>query len=163
MQDDPKITARKGARKGKEAAEDAAGLTIAERLTRASKEVVVKVPISYSGGDFDIEVRLAMVSEQQAIRQLSKTTSGNVIKPTTKAEKNRIDKAEKNLLIKAEKELAEMFASHSIDESLDFDFWMRADFSPDIFQRILYAILGLSADQVQKAQEVIDAKSFRQD
>ena len=147
VQNDPGIAKRRKTRQVKKAAEDAAGLTIAERLTRASKEETAKVPISYSGGNFDVEVRLAMVSEQQAIRQLSKTTSGNVLKQAEKAEK----------------ELVELFASHSIDESLDFDFWMRADFSPDLFQRILYAILGLSEDQVRKAQEITDAKSFRED
>ena len=144
---DPGIAKQQKAVRIKKAADDAAGLTVAERLTRASKEEIVKIPIKYSGGDFFIEMRLALVSEQQAIRRISKEFGGNV----------------KDHEEEIEVKLAEMFAHHSIDESLDMDFWMRAEFSASIFQRLLYALLGMSEEQVRAAQEITEAKSFRKD
>ena len=161
-EDDPGITKRQKTRDVKKAAENAAGLTTAEKLTRASKEETANVPITYSGGDFDIEVQLAMVSERQAIQNLSRT-----FKRLSKSVAGDLTKQAENKLVKqlelTGKKIAEMLATHTIDESLDFDFWMREDFSPDIFNKIFLAILGLTEEQVQKAQEVVEAQSFRQD
>ena len=129
------------------AAENAAGLTTADKLTRASKEETAKVPIKYSEGDFDIEVRLAMVSEQDAIKRMIKKVTPE---DPSVASEDQIDQ-----------EMAEMLARHSIDESLDVEFWALSNFSPGIFLRVFYAILGVSEEKVQAAQEVLEAQSFR--
>lgn len=144
---DPEIAKRVQKRQVKKAAENVAGLTTAEKLTRASKEEVVEAPITYSDGDFMVEVRIALVSEQQHIQKLKKQVQDGLIGGDDILETG----------------LAELFAEHTLDESLDVEFWLQADISPTIYQNILYAILELTEDKVRKAQEIIEAQSFRKD
>lgn len=144
MQDDPGIAKRKRGRQVKKAAEDAAGLTIADRLTRASRDDRIPVPMTDSGGEFTLEMREPLISERKIIQEMMTGFGGATPE-------------------QAEKDLAELLAKYSIDESLDVDFWMRAEFTPTRLQQILLTLLGLSEAKVRQAQEIIEAQSFRQD
>ena len=64
-QDDPKIAERRHGRQVKKAAEDAAGLTIAERLTRRAKEQTVSLELSDHEGDFWITMRQPTRAERR--------------------------------------------------------------------------------------------------
>ena len=147
MKDDPGITQRRKTRKVEKAAKNAAGLTIAERLTRASKDDRITIPMTDADGDFVLEMHEPLISERKTIQAMLDGIKDNTIKQQEKAEKD----------------LAKLLAKYSIDPSLDVAFWMRADFTPSKFQNILLSLLGLSEDKIRQAKEIIEAQSFRQD
>jgi hypothetical protein len=145
MQDDPKIAERRHGRQVKQAVEDAVGLTIAERLTRAAKNDRISIPMTDEDGDFVLEMREPFISERKTIQKMLNGIKDNTIKQQEQAEED----------------LANLLAKYSIDPSLDVDFWVRADFTPSKFQSILLHLLGLSEDNVRQAKEIIEAQSFR--
>lgn len=133
--------------KVEKAAEAAAGLSVAERLTRASKRDIIPIPMEDEDGTFVLEMREPLISERKTIQKMLSRMEDNTVRQQTKAEK----------------ELAALLADHSIDPSLDLAFWVRADYTPTKFQYILLTLLGLTKEKIKEAKETIEAKSFRED
>ena len=129
------------------AAENAAGLTVAERLTRASKRDIIPIPLEDEDGIFVLEMREPLISERKTIQTMMNRVKGTTIKQQEKTEKN----------------LVKLLAKHSVDPSLDEAFWMRSEYTPSKFQHILLSLLGLTEDRIKEAKEIIEAKSFRKD
>lgn len=144
--EDPALNKRRKARKDTEAKETAADLSIAERLTRASKTDSIIVHMNDEDGEFEIELREPLISERVLVQRMLSGFGGQ-----SEAQEQ------------AEADLAELLATHSIDPSLDTAFWLRAEFTPTRLQNILMTLLGLSEDRIRAAQEVIAAQSFRKD
>ena len=140
------ISEKRREKMAKKAAEDAAGLSIAERLTRASKSDRIRIPLKDADGEFFIEMREPLSSERVTLREAVTGFEGRSIKEQEKAETT----------------FAELLADFCIDESLNVAFWKHGDYTPSKLQRIVLLLLGLSADQMKAAQEVLEAQSFRQ-
>jgi hypothetical protein len=64
------ISQKRRQKKAEKAAEDAAGLTIAERLTRRAKEQTVSLKLSDHEGDFWITMRQPTRAEMDALQKL---------------------------------------------------------------------------------------------
>jgi hypothetical protein len=110
MQDDPKIAERRRGRKVKQAAEDAAGLTIAERLTRRSKAQTVELTLDDEGGEFGIEMRQPTRAEMDDLQKM------------------RAAIQEEGSQDEANERLCRTLEDLCLDESLDYQFWMAGDY-----------------------------------
>ena len=132
-QDDPEIGKRKTARKTKEAAETAAGLTIADRLINRAKLQIVDILMRDETGDFDIPMHLPSWGETCELTQI---------------ETMMVD-------MKGRKHMATLMGSLSVDPSLDYDFWLNGSIGI-VDMRLL--IEGLTEATQQRIKEV---KSFR--
>lgn len=146
MKDDHGIAERKQKRLAKTAAETAVGLTIADRLTRSSQRDQINISLEDEGGEFFLEMREPLIAERKVIQEMMTGFKGKTVKQQEKAEKD----------------LAKLLAKHSIDDSLDVAYWLRADFTPSKLQHILLQLLGLSGEKVRQAKEIIEAQSFRE-
>ena len=133
IQDDPEIGKRKTARKTKEAAETAAGLTIADRLINRAKLQIVDIPMRDETGDFNIPMHLPSWGETCELTQI---------------ETMMID-------MKGRKHMATLMDSLSADPSLNYDFWLNGSIGI-VDMRLL--IEGLTKATQQRITEV---KSFR--
>ena len=131
--DDPDITERKTARKVKEAAEVAVGLTIADRLTNRAKLQIVDIPMKDETGDFNIPMHLPSWGETCELTQI---------------ETMMID-------MKGRKHMATLMDNLSADPSLNYDFWLNGSIGI-VDMRLL--IEGLTKATQQRIKEV---KSFR--
>lgn len=145
VQDDPKIAERRQKRQVKKAAEDAAGLTIAERLTRASKDDRINISMTDEDGEFVLEMREPLSSERIKLRNTVIGFEGRSAQDQEKAES----------------EFAELLADFCVDESLNVDFWINGDYTPSKMKQIIVELMGTSEKQIQKAKEIIEAQSFR--
>ena len=127
MQDDPKIAERKRGRQVKQAAENAAGLTIAERLTRRAKEQTVELTLEDEGGEFGIEMRQPTRAEMETLQK------------TRDALKDEGTQNEAN------KHLCTMLEDLCLDDSLDYQFWMAGDYDMidliDIVDRLFESLV----------------------
>ena len=132
-QDDPGIGKRKTTRKVKEAAEAAAGLTIADRLINRAKLQIVDIPMRDETGDFNIPMHLPSWGETCELTQI---------------ETMMID-------MKGRKHMATLMDSLSADPSLNYDFWLNGSIGI-VDMRLL--IEGLTKATQQRIKEV---KSFR--
>ena len=131
--DDPEIGKRKTARKTKEAAEAAAGLTIADRLINRAESQIVNIPMQDETGDFVIPMHLPTWGETCELTQI---------------ETMMVD-------MKGRKHMATLMDSLSADPSLNYDFWLNGSIGI-VDMRLL--IEGLTEVTQQRIKEV---KSFR--
>lgn len=110
MKDDPKITERKRGRQVKKAAENAVGLTIAERLTRRAKAQTVELTLEDEGGEFGIKMRQPTRAEMDDLQKM------------------RVAIQEEDSQEEANAKLSVMLGDLCIDRSLDYKFWMAGDY-----------------------------------
>lgn len=131
--DDPEIGKRKTARKTKEAAEAAAGLTIADRLINRARLQIVDIPMRDETGDFNIPMHLPSWGETCELTQI---------------ETMMID-------VEGRKRMATLMDNLSADPSLNYDFWLNGSIGI-VDMRLL--IEGLTTATTERIKEV---KSFR--
>jgi len=127
MQDDPNIAERKQSRRVKKAAEDAAGLTIADRLTRRAKAQTIGLTLEDEGGEFIIKMRQPTRAEME---DLQKTRDALKDEKTQDAANDR---------------LCGMLSDLCLDESLDYEFWLAGNYSMidlvDIIDRLFESLV----------------------
>lgn len=133
-QDDPNITKRKTARKSKEAAETAAGLTIADRLTRRARTQTVELSYEDEDGEFSVVLRTPTRKELDMLLIIQ-----------TNLQKVGTQDA-------AGEKLCHMLDDLAIDSSLNYAYWKEGDYSMDDFIQIFAKIYTAIADQVQEVQ-----------
>lgn len=130
------ITKRKAARTAKQAAENAAAATIADRLTNRAKTQIVDVPMKgeFNGaGDFNIPMQVPSVGVTYELAQFEELM---------KDEEGRV-------------KMATMMADLSTDPSMDYDFWYNGSIGL-VDLRLL--IEGLTTAALKRMEEV---RSFR--
>jgi hypothetical protein len=139
MQDDPKIAERKRGRQVKKAAEDAAGLTIAERLTRRAKAQTVELTLEDEGGEFGIEMRQPTRAEMDDLQKMRAAIQ----------EEGTQDEANERLCM--------ILDDLCIDSSLDFEFWIAGNYDMidmiDIVNKLFESLVV----------RVKEAQTFRED
>lgn len=109
-QRDPDIAARKHGKQVKKAAENAAGRTIAERLTRRAKAQTVELQMTDEDGDFAIVMRQPTRAEMDDLQKM------------------RAAIQEEDSQEEANTKLSVMLGDLCIDRSLDYKFWMAGDY-----------------------------------
>jgi hypothetical protein len=127
------ITERKQARTTKQAAENAAAATIADRLTNRAKTQIVNVTMQDEAGNFNIPMQVPSVGvtyELAQFEELMKDEDGRV-------------------------KMATMMADLSTDPSMDYDFWYSGTIGL-VDLRLL--IEGLTTAALKRMEEV---RSFR--
>ena len=139
MQDDPKIAERKRGRQVTQEAETAAGLTIAERLTRRAKAQTVELMLEDEGGEFGIEMRQPTRAEMDDLQKM------------------RAAIQEEGTQDEANDRLCSMLDDLCIDASLDFEFWMAGDYDMIDMIDIINKLFESLVVRVNAAQ------SFRKD
>ena len=132
--DDPEIGKRKTARKIKEAAETAAGLTIADRLTRRARTQTVELPYKDEDGEFSIVLRTPTRKELDMLLVIQTNLQ-------------KVDTQDA-----AGEKLCYMLDDLAIDSSLNYAYWKEGDYSMDDFIQIFAKIYTAIADQVQEVQ-----------
>jgi len=111
MSDDGGITERKQKRMETTVAETAAGLTIAERLTRRAKERTVSLELSDHEGDFEITMRQPTRAEMDGLQKMQIAIQNESTQ----------DEANDRLCVS--------LGDLCLDESLDYEFWMAGNYS----------------------------------
>lgn len=132
--DDPEIGKRKTARKTKEAAESAVGLTIADRLTRRARTQTVELPYEDEDGEFSIVLRTPTRKELDSLLVIQTNLQ-------------KVDTQDA-----AGEKLCYMLDDLAIDSSLNYAYWKEGDYSMDDFIQIFAKIYTAIADQVQEVQ-----------
>ena len=139
MQNDPGIAKRRKTRQVKKAAETAAGLTIAERLTRRAKEQTVSLELSDHEGDFWIVMRQPTRAEMDDLQKLQLAIQ----------DEDAQDDANDRLCV--------MLEALCLDDSLDYEFWMDGNYSMADMIEIIQKLFESLVARVKAAQ------SFRKD
>jgi len=135
--DSSDIAERKADRIEKKAAEDAAGLTIAERLTRRAKAQTVMVTIPDDVGDILIEMQIpswGVVCELTQMETMMASHEGHL-------------------------RIAEIMSDLCRTPGLDKDFWISGAIGL-LDMRLL--IEGLTSESIKSVQHVQAAQSFRE-
>lgn len=127
------ITKRKNARTTKQAAENAAAATIADRLTNRAKTQIVNVTMQDEAGNFNIPMQVPSVGVTYELAQFEELM---------KDEEGRV-------------KMATMMADLSTDPSMDYDFWYNGSIGL-VDLRLL--IEGLTTAALKRMEEV---RSFR--
>jgi HAMP domain-containing protein len=140
MQDDPKIAERKRGRQVKKAAEDAAGLTVAERLTRRAMAQTVELTLEDEGGKFIIKMRQPTRAGMEA---LQKAQIELQIEETQEA---------------ANEQICKILDQVCIDGSLDYAYWIHGDYNMIDLSEIIDTLFE---SIVKRAKAAKAAKSFR--
>lgn len=139
VQDDPNIAKRKQGRQVKKAAEDAAGLTIAERLTRRAKAKVVSIQLlADEDGDLTIDMHLPSWGYTCELAQMETLM-------TTKKGHNRI---------------AEIMDDLCQTQGIDIAFWKSGMIGISDMRALLE---GLTSESIKATQRVKEAQTFRED
>jgi hypothetical protein len=131
--DDPDIAQRKTERTAREAADDAAARTIADRLTNRAKTQTVNVTMQDDAGDFEIPMQIP---------------SWGLTCELTQIEAMMVDEA-------GRERMATIMTELSLDPSLDHEFWKNGTIGL-VDMRLL--IEGLTSAALKRIQEV---QSFR--
>lgn len=139
MQDDLGIADRKQDRQEKKAAETAAGLTIAERLTRRAKVQTVRLEMQDEDGDFAIVMQQPTRAEMDNLQKM------------------QIAIQEEGTQDEANEQLCTMLAHLCVAPSLDYAFWMTGNYSMTDLIAIVQKLFESLVVQVKAAQ------SFRKD
>ena len=134
MQDDPKIAERRQGRQVKQAAETAAGLTIADRLTRRVKEKTVELRMAGADGDFVIVMRRPMRAEMEALQ------------------KSQVEIQDERTQEEANDRMCVMLESLCIDDSLDHEFWMAGNYDMVDLINIVDKLFESLVERVKEAQ-----------
>ena len=132
--EDPEIAKRKGKRIAKKAAEDAAGLTIADRLTRRAKAQTVSLDLKDDDGEFSIVMRQPTRAEMDELNRLQEAIK----------EESTQDEANDRLCI--------MLDQLCIDGSLDYQFWMDGNYSMGDLIAIVQKLFESLVERVKAAQ-----------
>ena len=127
------ITKRKADRTAKQAAENAAAATIADRLTNRAKTQIVNVTMQDEAGNFNIPMQVPSVGVTYELAQFEELM---------KDEEGRV-------------KMATMMADLSTDPSMDYDFWYNGSIGL-VDLRLL--IEGLTTAALKRMEEV---RSFR--
>lgn len=109
--DDPAIDKRRKERLEKQAAQNAKGMTVADRLTRRAKQQITKVTLSDDLGEFIIELRQPTRKELDELLKFQRE-----IQDPNKTEE-------------ASKELYGMLGKLCCDKSLDEQYWREGEYS----------------------------------
>lgn len=139
MKDDPNIAKRRQGRQVKQAAENAAGLTIAERLTRRAKAQTVELMLEDEGGEFGIEMRQPTRAEMDDLQKM------------------RAAIQEEGSQDEANDRLCRTLEDLCLDESLDYQFWMAGNYDMIDMIDIVNKLFESLVVRVKSAQ------SFRSD
>ena len=132
--DDPEIAKRKGKRIEKKAAEDAAGLTIADRLTRRAKAQTVELTLKDDGGEFIIAMRQPTRAEMEELNRLQEAIE------------------EEGTYDEANVRLSEMLGHLCLDESLTPLYWMAGDYDMGDLIAIVQKLFESLVERVKAAQ-----------
>lgn len=138
VQDDPGIAERRQGRQVKKAAEDAAGLTIADRLTRRAQEQSIAVTLPDDNGDIVIEMQIpswGAVCELTQMESMMATRKGHI-------------------------RIAEIMDDLCQTPGLDIEFWKSGAIGL-LDMRLL--IEGLTSESLKSTQRVKEAQTFRND
>ena len=139
VQDDPELLARRKARQDGDAAEDAAGLTIAERLTRRAKAQIVSVSLlPDDDGELIIDMHVpswGQTCELTQMESLMETPKGH-------------------------KQIAEIMNDLCQTPELDLKFWKSGAIGLSDMRAL---IEGLTAEYLKSAQNMQEVVSFRAD
>lgn len=130
---DPELVKRVADRKEQEAAETAAGLTVAERLTRRAKNKTIDLPLSDEDGDYIIAMRQPTRRELDELLQYQEA----IQKP---AEHDAANKG-----------MCDMLADLCIDSSLNSEYWMRGDYNIDDLVLIVQKLFEHFANVIKEA------------
>ena len=133
--DDPEIKKRKQQRKEKQAVENAAAATIADKLTNRAKTQIVDVPMQDEAGNFDIPMHIPSMGDTYDLTQFE-----NMMQDQEGRER-----------------MATMMTDLSVDPSMDYNFWLNGSIGL-LDLRLL--IEGLTSASLQRMKEV---KSFRKE
>ncbi len=133
-QDDPGIAKRKHDRQVKTAAETAAGLTIADRLTRRAKARTVELPMQDEDGDFTITMRQPTRAEMDELQRMQIAIQ----------KEDAQDEANDRLCV--------MLDHLCINGSLDYQFWMDGNYSMEDLIAIIQKLFESLVAQVKAAQ-----------
>jgi len=134
MSDDGGITERKQKRMEKTAAETAAGLTIADRLTRRAKERTVSLELSDHEGDFEITMRQPTRAEMDDLQKMQIAIQNESTQ----------DEANDRLCVS--------LGDLCLDESLDYEFWMAGNYSMEDLIEIIQKLFESLVARVKAAQ-----------
>ena len=132
--EDPEIAKRKGKRIKKKVAEDAAGLTIADRLTRRAKAQTVRLEMQDEDGDFAIVMQQPTRAEMDDLQKMQLA----IQKEGTQEEANE--------------RLCVMLAHLCVAPSLDYQFWMAGDYSMEDLIAIVQKLFESLVERVKAAQ-----------
>ena len=134
MQDDPNIAERRQERQVTQAVETAAGLTIADRLTRRAKAQTVELSLKDEGGDFSISMRQPTRAEMEDLQR----TRDELKTEGTQDEAN--------------KRLSAMLGDLCTDTSLDYEFWMAGNYGMTDLIDIVDKLFESIVERVKAAQ-----------
>jgi len=134
MQDDPGIAERRRGRQVKQAAENAVGLTIAERLTRRAKAKTVELPMNDEDGDFAIVMQQPTRVEMDDLRVMQIAIQNESTQDA------------------ANDQLCVILESLCIDDSLDYEFWMAGNYDMIDLIDIVNKLFESLTTRVKEAQ-----------
>ena len=136
---DSELTGRKEQRIVTEQADAAVAMSVADRLTRRAKVQTVQISLEDDLGEFIIEMQQPMRREMDELQKLQTQIQN---------EKTQV---------KANKSLCQILGKLSIDDSLDYEFWMTGAYNMNDLISIIQKLFESLVEQVKAAQ------SFRQD
>lgn len=139
MKDNKGLNERRQNRLMTKAAEDAAGLTIAERLTRRAKAQTAELPMQDEDGDFSIIMRQPTRAEMEELQRLHAGIQDEAAQDG------------------ANERMCEVLGDLCIDDSLDMAFWQDGDYSMIDLFAVVQKLFEVLVEQVKAAQ------SFRAD
>ena len=127
------IAERRNTRTVKEAAENAAALTIADRLTNRAKLQTVDVQIKDDAGDFSIPMQVPSLGVTYDLAQFEEMMQNQ----------------------EGREKMAILMSDLSVDPSMDYDFWLSGTIG---LLDLRMLISGLTTASLERMNE---AKSFR--
>jgi hypothetical protein len=133
------LTRKHRERQVKNAADDAVGLTVAERLTRRAKAQTVELPMMDEDGDFSIIMRQPTRAEMEELQRLQAGIQDESAQDD------------------ANERMCEVLGDLCIDDSLDTEFWQDGDYSMIDLFAVVQKLFEVLVEQVKAAQ------SFRAD
>lgn len=128
------ISRRHQERQAKKAAENAAGLTIAERLTRRAKAIVVELRMYDEDGDFSIVMRQPTRAEMEELQRIQ----AGIQDETAQDDANE--------------RMCEVLGDLCLDDSLDTEFWRDGNYSMIDLFAVVQKLFEVLVEQVKSAQ-----------
>jgi len=132
--DDPALEERVHDADVKKAAESAAGLTIAERLTRRAKAQTVELPMQDEDGDFAIVLRQPTRAQMDELQKMQIAIQNEGTQ----------DDANDKLCV--------LLDHLCIDGSLDYQYWMDGNYSMNDMIEIIQKLFESLVERVKAAQ-----------
>ena len=132
--DSPEIAERKADRIETKAAEDAVGLTIAERLTRRAKEQTVELMLQDAAGTFAIVMQQPTRAEMEEMQRMQELIT----------QEDTYDEANDTL--------CGTLSDLCLDDSLDYEFWQNGNYSMSDLMDVVNKLFESIAVRVKAAQ-----------